>query len=123
MAVDNLLPQERLNKIAQIINKGIYLYYQKTNGRMEEPSQEKEVAFTSKIKRKENVNAENKIYLDEKVFTIKETIEFLKISRTTLWRLRRRGETPYYIISNRGIRFKLSEILNYVETKGLNRKV
>lgn len=116
MAVDNLLPQERLNKIAQIINKGIYLYYQKTNGGREEPSQEKEVAFTSKIKRKENVNAGDKIYLAEKIFTTKETMEFLKISRTTLWRLRKRREIPYCVISNRRlIRFKLSEILNYLE--------
>lgn len=124
MAADNLLPQERLNKIAQIINKGIYLCYQKTNGKIEEPSQEKETVFISKIKQKEHPNGEHKIYVDEKILTVVETMEFLKVSRTTLWRLRKCTELPYCRIGNRKlIRFRLSEILNYVETKRLDRKV
>ena len=66
MTVDNyrnLTPQERLSKIAQIINKGTNLYYEKTNGKMEDLSQEKETASILKIKLKESVNVEEKIYL------------------------------------------------------------
>lgn len=112
----NLAPQERLDKVAEIINKGIYLYHQKSNSKIEESPQEKEAAIISKTKRSEKINAEQKLYLNEKILSIKETVEFLKISRTTLWRLRKRREIPYCVISNRRlIRFKLSEILNYLE--------
>ncbi|TRZ95268.1 DNA-binding protein [bacterium] len=114
----NLAPQERLDKVAEIINKGIYPYHQKSNSKIEESPQEKEAAIISKTKCSEKINAEQKLYLNEKILGIKETVEFLKISRTTLWRLRKHGELPYCMIGNgRLIRFKLSEILNSVETK------
>ena len=119
MAIDyyqNLTPQERLDKIAQLINKGIYLYYQRNNGEIEKPSPEKVVVSIPKTKRRENTNLESRINLNEKILTTRETMDFLKISRTTLWRLRKRREIPYCVISNRRlIRFKLSEILNYLE--------
>jgi len=120
MAIDdyhNLSPQERLERIARLINKGIYLYYHKTNGKIEEPSQEKEIVSVSKIQHKESMNVERKDYHDEKILTVNEAIEFLKISRTTLWRLKRQREISYCIVSRRLIRFKLSEILNYLERK------
>jgi excisionase family DNA binding protein len=121
MAVDNyrnLPPQERLSKITQVINKGIYLYYEKTNGKMEESSQEKGTASILKIKHKESVNVEDKICLNDKILTIKETTEFLKISRTTLWRLRKHKKMPFCLIGQRRlIRFKLSEILIYLNSK------
>ncbi len=121
MAVDNyrnLTPQERLSKIAQVINKGIYLYYEKTNGKMEESSQEKGTASILKIKHKGSVNVEDKICLNDKILTIKETTEFLKISRTTLWRLRKHKKMPFCLIGQRRpIRFKLSEILIYLNSK------
>lgn len=52
--------------------------------------------------------------LEERIFTIDETIKFLKISRTSLWRLRKCGKMPYYQIGSGTIRFKLSEILNFL---------
>lgn len=70
----------------------------------------------------ETINRESKSYNGEKILTTNETIEFLKISRTTLWRLKKQGEMPYCIVSRRLIHFKLSEILNYVETKKVTVK-
>jgi len=126
MAVDNycnLTPLERLSKIAQLVNKGICLYYEKTNGKMEEPPQEKKTASILKIKRKESANVEDKIYLNDKILTIKETTGFLKISRTTLWRLRKHKNMPFCQIGQRRlIRFKLSEILIYLNSKNSYRK-
>jgi len=126
MAVDNycnLTPQKRLSKIAQFINKGICLYYEKTNGKMEEPAQEKETTSILKTKHRESVNVEEKIYLNDKIFTIKETTEFLKISRTTLWRLRKHKKMPFSLIGQgRLIRFKLSEILIYLNSQNSHRK-
>lgn len=123
MTVDNLTPQERLSKIAQVVNKGIYLYYEKTNGKIQEPSQEKEATSILKIKHKESTNVEDKIYFNDKIFTIKETTEFLKISRTTLWRLRKHKKMPFCLIGQRRlIRFKLSEILIYLNSQNSHRK-
>jgi predicted DNA-binding transcriptional regulator AlpA len=85
---------------------------------MEESSQEKGTASILKIKHKESVNVEDKICLNDKILTIKETTEFLKISRTTLWRLRKHKKTPFCLIGQRRlIRFKLSEILIYLNSK------
>lgn len=120
----NLAPQERLDKVAEIINKGIYLYHQKSNSKIKESPQEKEAAIISKTKRREDINLALAINLDERIFTIKDTIEFLRISRTTLWRLRRQRKIPYCRISNKLIRFKQSEILNCIATKNsLDRKI
>lgn len=116
MAVnDYLTPQERLNRIAQVVNKGIYLYYQKNNGKMEETSPKTELI---KRKVKERTHERNEIGLDEKILTIEETAEFLSISRTTLWRLRKSKRIPFCIIGNRRlIRFKLSEVLTFLGAK------
>lgn len=112
----NFAPEQRLDKIGELLAKGVYLYHQKNADETKNSSEEKEALPILKTKCRENVNLAPAIYLAEKIFTTKETMEFLKISRTTLWRLRKRREIPYCVISNRRlIRFKLSEILNYLE--------
>ncbi len=119
MAIDyyqNLTPQGRLDKIAQLINKGIYLYYQKNNDEIKKSSEEKQVPIP-KAERREGVNLVPTINLNERILTIKDAIEFLKISRTTFWRLRKRGKLPYHVFSNKLIRFKVSGILDFVNSK------
>lgn len=126
MAIDyyqNLTHEEQLDRIGDLLAQGIYLYSQKKNDEPQEFLDEKKEAPLPKSEHRRSVNLASTINPDEKILTIKETTEFLKISRTTLWRLRKHGELPYYMIGNgRLIRFKLSEILNYAE-KSLDRKI
>ena len=112
----NLTPEERLDKVGELLIKDIYLYCQKNNDEIKKSSEEKQVPIP-KAERREGVNLVPTINLNERILTIKETIEFLRISRTTLWRLRKQGKLPYCALSNKLIRFKLSEILRYLETK------
>ena len=120
MAIDyykNLTTEERLDKVGEIIAKGVYLYHQKNNDEIKKASEEKETVSIPKIKQKGDVNLVPSINLDEKILTIKEAIDFLRISRTTFWRLRKQSKLPYCALSNKLIRFKLSEILKYLEIK------
>ena len=126
MAIDyynNLTPEERLDKVGELLIKDIYLYCQKNNDEIKKSSEEKQVPIP-KAERREGVNLVPAINLNERILTIKETIEFLRISRTTLWRLRRQRKIPYCRISNKLVRFKQSEILNCIATKNsLDRKI
>ncbi|MFH1678623.1 MAG: hypothetical protein ABH914_03285 [Candidatus Omnitrophota bacterium] len=80
MAIDyqNLGPQERLNRITQIINKGIYLYHQKADSKIEGQLQEQKKNEVSalRIKPRENENNKCDDCLDGRVLTTKETMEF-----------------------------------------------
>ena len=121
---NNLTPEARLDKVGELLVKGICFYHRNKNDEIERLPNEKETALTSKTKRREDIDLVPTINPDEKIFTIKETTEFLKISRTTLWRLNKRKELPCYMIGNRSLlRFKLSEILSYLETKCLDNRV
>ncbi len=128
MAIDyyqNLTHEEQLDRIGDLLAQGIYLYSQKKNDEPQEFLDKKKEAPLTKSEHRRNVNLASTINPDEKILTIKETTEFLKISRTTLWRLRKHEELPYCIISNRKlIRFKLSQILSCIATKNsLDRKI
>ena len=119
----NLTPEERLDKVGELLIKDIYLYCQKNNDEIKKSSEGKQVPIP-KAERREAVNLVPTINLNERILTIKETIEFLRISRTTLWRLRRQRKIPYCRISNKLVRFKQSEILNCIATKNsLDRKI
>lgn len=108
----DLTPEERLRKISRLVNKGIHLYYQKTNGKMEE--QEKEVVKNQRKEQRIEINMEHKEYFHDEILTIKEAMSFLKISRTTFWRLRKQIGVPCVLVGKRLIRFKLSDILKYL---------
>ena len=50
----------------------------------------------------------------EKMMTQKDVMDLLQISRTTLHRLRKEGVIPTYKVGKQEIRFKRSEIEEYV---------
>lgn len=117
MAIDyykNLTPEQRVDKIGELLARGVYLCHQKNADETKNSSEEKELVPILKTKCRENVNLAPAINLDEKIFTTKEAIEFLRISRTTLWRLRKQSKLSYCALGNKLVRFKLSEILNYL---------
>ena len=43
-----------------------------------------------------------------------EVMSFLQISRTTLYRLRKEGVIPTYKVGKQGVRFKRSEVEEYL---------
>lgn len=114
----DLTSEERLRRISRLVNKGLHLYYQKTNGKMEEPEQTKKVIQNHKVESKHEIELEeHKEILDDKIITVNEIINILKISRTTFWRIRKQNQIPYTFIGKRLIRFKLSNILNAFNIK------
>jgi len=110
---DNLTAEERLDKVGEFLVKGIYLYYQKNSDEIKKSSEEEQVPMP-KAERREGVNLVPAINLNERILTIKDAIEFLKISRTTFWRLRKQAKLPQCALSNKLIRFKLSEMLSFI---------
>ena len=126
MAIDyykNLTHEERLDRIGRLLAKGVYLYSQKKKYEPQEPSDEKKEPHLIKSKYRRSVNLTSAINLEEKVLTIEEAVDFLRISRTTLWRIRKRGGLPCCNLSNRLIRFKLSEMISFINSKSLLRNV
>jgi excisionase family DNA binding protein len=57
-----------------------------------------------------NMNSEK-----DELMTVQEVIDYLKISRQTLFRLRKNGVIQTYKVGERGLRFKRSEIESYVK--------
>jgi len=51
---------------------------------------------------------------DSNMMTVNEVTEYLKISRTTLHRLRKEGAIPSYQVS-KSVRFKREEIEDYLQ--------
>ena len=51
----------------------------------------------------------------DELMTVQEVIEYLKISRQTLFRLRKEGVIPFYQVGERGVRFKRSDIEDYLK--------
>lgn len=67
----------------------------------------------------ENYNGskiENSLYIEERI-SVKETCQILRCSEVTLWKLRKEG-TLHFTKHKRTIRFKKSDILNYLNQKG-----
>lgn len=116
---NHLTPEERLDKIGELLAKGVYFYYQNNTDEIKKSSEIKGKVSTPKTKSRKDINLVPKIDLNEKILTIKEAIVFLRISRTTLWRIRKRIKLPCYNLSDRLIRFKLSEILSFINSKSL----
>lgn len=120
MAIDyqSLTPQERLNRIAQIINRGVYLYHQKADSKIEGQLQEqkKDEVSVVRIKCKENEKNKCNKCINDRILTTKEAMEFLKVSRTTLWRIRKQKEINFYLIGKTAIRYALSNIMEYLES-------
>lgn len=56
------------------------------------------------------------IFIEERI-SVKESCQILKCSEVTLWKLRKDG-TLAYTQHKRTIRFKKSDILNYLNQKG-----
>ncbi|WP_369753278.1 helix-turn-helix domain-containing protein [Flavobacterium sp. WC2409] len=59
---------------------------------------------------------EDSTIMEERI-TVKESCQILKCSEVTLWKLRKGGILPY-TQHKRTIRFKKSDILNYLNQKG-----
>lgn len=55
-------------------------------------------------------------FIEERI-SVKESCQILKCSEVTLWKLRKDGTLPY-TQHKRTIRFKKSDILNYLNQKG-----
>lgn len=51
------------------------------------------------------------------VMTTKEVMEYLKISRATLWRLTRKKRMPFYRFSSRLIRFRCKDIDRWIKSQ------
>lgn len=47
--------------------------------------------------------------------TVEDVLEYLGISRTTLWKLRKEGKLTTYMIGERAIRFKQKEVQQLVD--------
>ncbi len=59
----------------------------------------------------------------ETLLTIEEAADWLAISAPTLRRMIRRGEIPTIKISQRTVRLKLQDILDYIEEHHERRKI
>ncbi len=112
----NITPQERVEKIARIITKGIYVIALKEGcfNDVIKPIVRNEIQI-KKEKSKERLKIEHKKNIGDRILTANEAMELLKISRTTFWRIRKQCEIPYSMIGKRLIRFRLSDILDHLE--------
>ena len=99
-----ITPEERLEKVTDILAKGALRLVDDGENKMalEEKPCEAEVVRNRKV----TVNVKKK-ELGE-FFGTKDIIRMLKISRTTLWRLRRQNKLFCHIIGN-SIRYRLSD--------------
>jgi excisionase family DNA binding protein len=76
---------------------------QELRNEMKDVIREKTVSLTAKINAIDERTSEN-------LLSIKETTDFLGVSNTTLWRLRKSGEIKTYMLGSQ-VYFKKSEIL------------
>ena len=51
----------------------------------------------------------------DELVTVEEATGWLAISKSTLWRMIRRGEIPVVKMARRTIRLKLTDLENYIE--------
>ncbi len=52
---------------------------------------------------------------DERFLTMKEVGDLMGVDRSTIYNWKRRGVLPYYKIGKRAVRFKLTEILQWLD--------
>lgn len=67
------------------------------------------------LENKRPVTDENSSFIEERI-SVKETCQILKCSEVSLWKLRKDGTLPY-TQHKRTIRFKKSDIINYLNQK------
>lgn len=53
----------------------------------------------------------------EKFLTMKEVGDLIRVDRSTVYNWKRRGLLPHYKIGKRAVRFKLAEVLRWLETQ------
>jgi len=51
----------------------------------------------------------------EELLTVKQVCNLLKISRRTLFNMRKEGKIPFVLVSKRLVRFKKGDVLNLVQ--------
>lgn len=54
--------------------------------------------------------------VEERLITMEEVGDLIGLDRSTIYNWKRRGLLPHYKIGKRAVRFKLSEILQWLET-------
>lgn len=67
------------------------------------------------LENKNGTLTENSLIIEERI-SVKETCQILKCSEVSLWKLRKDGTLPY-TQHKRTIRFKKSDIINYLNQK------
>ncbi len=85
--------QKEVQEVKRVLQR-VLLYLENNNGR----------------------STEHSTIIEERI-SVKETCQILKCSEVTLWKLRKDGILPY-TQHKRTIRFKKSDILNYLNQKG-----
>ena len=95
---ESFTPEERLDRITEILTEGVI--------RLSYQEEQKEVLDNTEAETVKKINSTEE-YLDTK-----DIMKVLKVSRTTLWRLRRGNKIPYYKIGESTlIRYKFSDLL------------
>jgi len=54
---------------------------------------------------------------EERFLTMKEVANLMGLDRSTIYNWKRKGLLPYYKIGKRAVRFKLAEVLQWLETQ------
>jgi len=54
--------------------------------------------------------------VEERLITMEEVGDLIGLDRSIIYNWKRRGLLPHYKIGKRAVRFKLSEILQWLET-------
>ena len=54
---------------------------------------------------------------EEKFLTMEEVGHLIGLDRSTIYNWKRRGVLPYYKVGKRAVRFKLAEVLQWMETQ------
>lgn len=117
MSYENLTPEKRLEKICELLIRGIYIHAEK-EGWIKKP----ECTLTDYPKRKKTVDVEkslaeieNQASLDV-TYSVKESAEILKITTKTLLRWIKKGEVKavkqvngYYKISQSEMSFLMAK--------------
>jgi predicted DNA-binding transcriptional regulator AlpA len=110
----DLTPDERMKIIVTLLSKAVLLRIQSNK---DELNCKCTVNSRQKVMRphQNNMNSKENMNYGEQFMVVKEVVKFLKISRTTFWRVRKMTRLPYYVIGNTSIRrYKLSDVTQYV---------